>query len=146
MIKYILASALLAAGPVLAGPAENAETSAKFFDSLNGGDMAVWIGTMATDVVTHEPVGTPPNKGHDGVMAWAANNAAMGFKSVEVEVQGIFPSPDENAVVWTTTFVLPNDEVVKIPGVDIHRFDSDGLIREVRAYFDPSPLMAAMGQ
>lgn len=146
MIKHILAATLLCIGPAWAGPVENMATTARFYDSLNAGDMAGWLGTMAADVVTHEPVGAPPNEGHDGVMAWAANNAAMGFKSVQVTIDSIYPSPAENAVVWTTTFVLANDEVVTIPGVDIHRFDADGLIEEVRAYFDPSPLMAAMGQ
>ena len=147
MIKHILTTAaLLCASSAWAGPIENVATSKKFFDSLNAGDMTAWIGTMATDVVTYEPVGMPPNKGHEGVMAWAANNAAMGFKSVQVDVHNIHPTSSENAIVWTTTFVLPNDEAVEIQGVDIHQFGVDGLIKEVHAYLDPTPLMAVMGQ
>lgn len=147
MIKHILTAAtLLCASSAWAGPAENVATSTRFFENLNAGDMTAWLGTMAADVVTYEPVGMPANKGHEGVMAWAANNAAMGFKSVQVDVHSIHPTPAENAIVWTTTFVLPNDEAVEIQGVDIHRFNADGLIEEVRAFFDPTPLMAAMGQ
>lgn len=121
-----------------------AATSQKFFDRLNAGDMEGWLQTMAANVVTHEPVGTPPNVGHDGVMAWAARNQQMGFKAVIVTVDSIFPAKSETIIRWTTRFTLPDGSEVSIDGVDQHRFDDQGRIVEVRGYFDPTPLMAAM--
>lgn len=119
-------------------------TSQKFFDRLNAGDMQGWLQTMAANVVTHEPVGTPPNVGHDGVMAWAARNQQMGFKAVVVTVDSIFPAKSETIIRWTTRFTLADGSEVSIDGVDQHRFDDQGKIVEVRGYFDPTPLMAAM--
>ncbi|MEM7442609.1 MAG: nuclear transport factor 2 family protein [Pseudomonadota bacterium] len=129
-----------------AGLSAQIETSRAFFDRLNEGDIQGWLATMATDVVTHEPVGTPPNIGHDGVIAWAMRNQEMGFQSVAVEVHDIHTVPGETAVDWTTHFVLPNGDDVALDGVDIHRFDDDGTIVEVRAYFDPTPLLRLMEQ
>lgn len=48
------------------------------------------------------------------------------------------------AVTWTTRFTLPDGQVVALSGVDTHAFDETGLIHEIKGYFDPSPLMAAI--
>lgn len=125
-------------------PDHIAATSQAFFDTMNAGDMEAWIATLSPDVVSYEPVGSPPNRGHDGLMAWAQANAQMGFQSVVVEVHRIIVAGAHAAITWTTEFTLPDGRVVAIEGVDTHAFDEAGLIREINGYFDPSPLMAAM--
>ncbi len=125
-------------------PAVLVAGSEAFFATMNAGDMPGWLATMAPDVVTFEPVGTPPNVGHEGVMAWMQRNAEMGMTSVHVTLDRVIPAGQETAVLWTADFTLANGAAVTVSGVDIHRFDDDGLIVEVRGYFDPMPMMAAM--
>lgn len=125
-------------------PEAIAATSQAFFDTMNAGDMEGWIATLSPDVVSYEPVGTPANVGHEGLMAWAQANAQMGFQSVVVEVHDIIVAGRHTAVTWTTRFTLPDGQVVALSGIDTHAFDETGLIREIKGYFDASPLMAAM--
>ena len=93
--------------------------------------------------MTYEPVGTPPNEGHEGVIAWAS--AMAGFESVTMEVREIYVSGNSAAIVWTTTFGLPGDMEIELNGVDVHEYNADGLIQTVYGYFDPTPLMELMG-
>ncbi|RMF40822.1 MAG: DUF4440 domain-containing protein [Alphaproteobacteria bacterium] len=144
--KLAAALPLVLAGAAIAGPEENAATSRAFFRHFGAGDMAAWLATMAPDIRTWEPVGTPPNVGHEGVLAWAGQMGQMGIASAEIDVRAVHPAGDSTAVEWTTTFTFQDGRSLEISGVDIHRFDEDGLIAEVRGYYDPSPLMAAKGE
>lgn len=125
-------------------PEAIAAKSQAFFDTMNAGDLEGWVAMLSPDVMSYEPVGTPPNVGHEGLMAWAQANVQMGFQSVVIEVHDIIVAGKHTAVTWTTRFTLPDDQVVAISGVDTHAFDDAGLIVEIKGYFDPSPLMAVM--
>lgn len=147
LVVGAISTVFSAISPARAGdlsPEHIAATSQAFFDTMNAGDMAGWVATLSPDVVSYEPVGTLPNVGHEGLMAWAQANAQMGFRSVVVEVHRITVAGREAAIVWTTRFTLPDGQVVALEGVDTHAYDEAGLIREIKGYFDPTPLMAAM--
>ena len=143
-VAAVLLSGTVATTALSNDPSPNAATSQAFYTTMSAGDMDGWIGTMAPDVVTHEPVGTPPNEGHAGVMAWMQRNAAMGLTSVHVDVDQMIPAGQEIAILWTARFTLANEAEITMSGIDIHRFNDLGQIVEVRGYFDPSPMMAAM--
>ena len=140
-----LVAATAIAGTAAAQPSSLTATSQAFFNAMNAGQPEAILATLAPDVVTYEPVGTPPNEGHEGVMAWLQNNAAMGFQSISVEINAMYPAGNENLVIWTSTFVLADGREVVVDGADLHRFNEDGLIVEIRGYYDPSIVMAALG-
>lgn len=139
-----LAAATVIAGSAAAQPASITATSEAFFNAMNAGQPEAILATLAPDVVTYEPVGTPPNEGHEGVMAWLQGNAAMGLQRFTVEIDAMYPAGNENIVIWTSTFVLADGREVVLNGADLHRFNQAGLIVEIRGYFDPSPVMAAL--
>jgi len=43
------------------------------------------------------------------------------------------------ATLWTATIALPSGREVEVPIFDFFRVEG-GLIREIRPYFDPTPL------
>ncbi len=118
--------------------------SRAFFSHMNAGDMEAFIATLAPDVQTFEPVGTPPNVGHDGVRAWLARTAEMGFKSMVVEVHDLHVAGDSAAIDWTVRFTTADDRTIVLHGIDVHVYNDALQIKEVRGYFDPTPLMAVM--
>lgn len=127
---------------VMLDPTAMEANSRAFFSTMLAGDMDGWLATLDKDAVSYEPVGTPPNVGHDGLLAWAAS--LSGFESVHIELHQLFVAGNSVAVVWTSTFTLPGGEAIAIDGVDIHEYNSAGTIQTIKGYFDPMPLMAAM--
>ncbi len=128
--------------PVMLDRAVIAGTSQLFFDSLNAGDIETWLTTLAEDAVSFEPVGTPPNVGHEGLLAWVGSQA--GFESVTTKVNEIIVAGNSAAILWTSTFVLPGGAEIVLDGVDVHEYNDAGLIQIVEGYFDPSPIFAAI--
>jgi ketosteroid isomerase-like protein len=118
--------------------------SRAFFSHMNEGDMDGLFATLAPDVRTYEPVGTPPNVGHDGVKAWLARNAEMGLKGSTVEVRDLHIAGNSAAIAWTALFTTADDKQVSLRGIDVHVFNDALDIEEVRGYFDPMPLMMAL--
>lgn len=118
------------------------KNSSTFFEALNRGDIPTFLATLAADVRTYEPVGTPANEGHQGVLRWLEGMA--GFESWVTRVDSIYVSGNSAAVVWRSQGRTANGADVKLEGVDIHEYNEDGKIGIVKGYFDPSPIMAAV--
>ncbi|MBV7339158.1 nuclear transport factor 2 family protein [Chloroflexi bacterium TSY] len=127
---------------IVLDPAVIETTSRAFFSTMLAGDMDGWLATLAADAVSYEPVGSPPNVGHEGLLAWAGSMS--GFDSVNIELHDLFVAGNSAAITWTSTFILPGGEAIAINGVDVHEYNSAGTIQTVKGYFDPMPLMAAM--
>ncbi|RMF76898.1 MAG: nuclear transport factor 2 family protein [Chloroflexi bacterium] len=120
------------------------ETSLKFFDSLNQGDINAWLATLASDVKTYEPVGTPANEGHDGVMQWL-QNMSQPVESMTITVDEIFVAGRSAAIRWSGHAVFKNGNTLDFAGIDVHDYNENGKIQTVKGYFDPTPMMEAMG-
>ena len=119
------------------------ETSQEFFAALNRGDVQGWLNTLAEDATSHEPVGTPPNQGHEGLLQWLQQSGEA-FETWQTTVQDIFVAGNSAAIRWSSHGVLRNGEEVNIEGIDVHEYNADGKIQTVKGYFDPTPIMAAI--
>lgn len=120
------------------------KTSLTFFDALNKGDMDTFLGTLADNVKTYEPVGTPANEGHQGVMNWLGS--MQGFESWKTIVDNIYVAGSSAAVAWHSEGRTMDGKDVALQGIDIHEYDDAGQIVSVKGYFDPTPIMAAFSQ
>ena len=125
-------------------PQKITETSTKFFTSLNQGDIESWLGTLASDVRTYEPVGTPANEGHEGVLSWLQNMSDP-FESMSLEVGDIYAVGNSAAIIWRGQAKLKSGGEFSFKGIDVHEYNDDGKIQTVKGYFDPTPMMAALG-
>lgn len=119
------------------------ENSSEFFEALNRGDIPGFLATLAEDVCTYEPVGTPANEGHQGVLAWLEGMA--GFESWVTKVERIHVIGNNAAVVWRSQGRTKSGAKVNLEGVDIHEYNEKGQISVVKGYFDPTPIMVAAG-
>ena len=120
------------------------KASTDFFTKLNAGDIDGWLALLAADVMTYEPVGTPPNKGHDGVMQWM-QNIMQPFESMQLNVDNIFVTGNSAAVKWSGQGFLKSGVEFSFEGIDVHEYNEAGKIQTVKGYFDPAPMMAALG-
>ena len=121
-------------------PAAIEATSRAFFSSLLAGDIDAWLATLASDAVSYEPVGSPPNQGHEGLLAWASS--LSGFESVAIELHDVFVADRSAAIPWTSTFTMPGGAAISVDGIDVHQFNDEGKIQVVKGYFDPRALMS----
>lgn len=119
------------------------KNSTTFFEALNRGDIPTFLTTLAEDVRTYEPVGTPANEGHQGVLRWLEGMA--GFESWVTKVVNVYVSGNSAAIVWRSQGRTVNGVKINLEGVDVHEYNEDGKIATVEGYFDPSPIMAASG-
>ena len=120
------------------------QTSRDFFNSLNNGDIEGWLKTLAKDALSYEPVGTPPNEGHEGLLQWL-ENMGQPFESFHTDVKEVFVAGNDAAIRWTAVGKLKSGQEINLSGIDVHEYNEDGQIQTVKGYFDPSPIMAGMG-
>jgi steroid Delta-isomerase len=112
------------------------------------GDRQGWLDLFAADAVVEDPVGPsafdPDGTGHhgrDGIAAfWDA--VIAGVRMFHFTVSDSFAAGDECANVGTITSVLDDGTRVDTEGVFVYRVGDDGLIRSMRAFWEPDRAMA----
>ena len=114
------------------------KTMDAYVDALARADRDAWVDLFAPDAVQVDPVGTPPNVGHDAIRAFW--DRALGIADTVVfDVHHLHVCGDEAAMVFTGT-VRFGDGGMVFDGVDILRFDDGGQITELRAYWDAAAM------
>lgn len=111
-----------------------------YFAAIRAMDVEAWIATFAPDAVSYDPVGSPPNAGHDALRQFFAAIAGA-FKKVGITEDHVFIANNEAAVKWTGRGTGNNGRDVRFEGIDIFEFNEAGLIRSVRAYWNPAEVM-----
>ena len=124
----------------MATPEQIRKTIDAYVDALARSDRDGWVGVFAPDAVQIDPVGTPPNVGRDAIRAFWDRAMAMA-DTVIFDVHHLHICGDEAAMVFTGTVRLGDGGMV-FDGVDIMRFDDNGQIGELRAYWDPAGMRA----
>jgi steroid Delta-isomerase len=124
----------------MATPEQIRKTVDAYVDALARSDPDAWVGVFAPDAVQIDPVGTPPNVGRDAIRAFWDRALAMA-DTVIFDVHHLHICGDEAAMVFTGTVRLGDGGMV-FDGVDIMRFDDNGQIGELRAYWDPAGMRA----
>lgn len=114
-----------------------------YVDSYRRNDKQACLALFAPDAVWHDPVGEPPHVGHVGVSAFW-DQARVMAESIELKPSDIIVCADQAAMVFEIHVTLRGAEppasptIMEMDAVEIFVINDDGLISELRAYWDMS--------
>lgn len=102
--------------------------------ALNAGDLEAIVALYADDALVEDPVGSPPKRGHAEIRAFYAGSLRL---RLQVELEGqVRAVAGEAAFAFRASFEV-NDRKTSIHPIDVMRFDEDGRIAQMRAFFGP---------
>jgi ketosteroid isomerase-like protein len=112
------------------------------------GDRQGWLDLFAPDGVVEDPVGPSMfdaegegHHGRDGIGAFW-DTAIAGVRRFHFTITDSFANGEECANVGTISTVLHDGTRVDTEGVFVYRVGEDGLIRSMRAHWEPDRAMA----
>lgn len=92
-----------------------------------------WLSAFSTQATQVDPVGTPVNSGHEGIGGFWDRVMAL-YSHIELRPTNLFICEDEAAMTWTIIGQAAGGWE-SFDGVDVFRFEPDGLVASVRAYW-----------
>ncbi|MEJ1934181.1 nuclear transport factor 2 family protein [Nostoc sp. NIES-2111] len=116
---------------------------AAYFDNIAAMNPEGWIDNFAEDAVSHDPVGEPPAKVHEGYRQFIGQLQAV-FEKLEATTEHIFITANEAAVKWTMAGVSKSGKSVKFEGITIFEVNPEGKIQTTRAYWSPAQMIAQL--
>ncbi|HCT78640.1 MAG TPA: ketosteroid isomerase [Micromonosporaceae bacterium] len=109
-----------------------------------------WIALFAPDAVIEDPVGPSMfdaegkgHHGHEGIAAFWDLAIALAER-FEFQIDDSFANGDEVANVGTISAFLPGGMRVDTEGVFVYRVGPDGLIKSMRAHWEPERALGTM--
>lgn len=82
-----------------------------------------------------DPVGSPPHVGHDAILAFYAASMQTGAK---LRLEGPIRTAADHAAFAFSVLLHLNGKDMHVDVIDTFRFDEDGKVTEMRAYFGPA--------
>jgi len=120
-------------------PERMREILAHYVDRLSAGDVDAIAALYANDGAVEDPVGAPPHRGVDAVRAFYAGTAGM----LRAEVSGPICCAADTAVMpLLARLSLPGQPARYLDAIDVVEFGDSGLIRSLRAYWNPAEMRA----
>ncbi len=114
-----------------------------YFLAIRAMDEDAFANTFAEDGTTCDPVGTPEITGRDAIREFLAS-ICKNFKSVGLTEEFVFVAANGAAVKWTGRGTSTTGKEVKFEGIDVFEINADGKIQTVRAYWNPSEMIAQL--
>ncbi|YAF98409.1 MAG: nuclear transport factor 2 family protein [Nodularia sp. CChRGM 3473] len=102
-----------------------------------------WVENFAEDAVSHDPVGEPPVKVHEGYREFIGQLQAF-FDKLEPITEHIFVASNEAAVKWTMQGISKSGKSVTFEGITIFEINEVGKIQSTRAYWNPAKMVAQL--
>jgi steroid delta-isomerase len=110
-----------------------------YVESYRRNDKHACLELFATDVQWHDPVGEPPHVGHAGVSAFW-DQARTLADSIVLVPSDVIVCANEAVMVFEIEVTIVAGEgstsTMVIDAVDVFVLNDDGLIAELRAYWD----------
>jgi steroid Delta-isomerase len=121
------------------------------FSAVAKGDLDEWLTVYAQDAVLQDPVGPsmfdPEGKGHHGHEGIRAfwEKAIAPIAKFEFTVKDSFANPGSNAhaSVMAIKTSFPDGSYTVTELVTIHVVNDEGLVTEMKAYWEPERTMAS---
>ncbi|NJL10592.1 MAG: nuclear transport factor 2 family protein [Calothrix sp. SM1_7_51] len=98
---------------------------------------------FALDAVSHDPVGEPPAKVHEGLRELIGRLQTI-FEKFESKTEHVFITANSAAVKWTTQGVSKSGKNVSFEGITIFEFNDAGKIQTTHAYWNPAAMIAQL--
>lgn len=119
------------------------KTVRDYFAAIRAMDADAWVATFAEDAISHDPVGSPPMRGHAELRRFF-EGIASAFNKVGLTENHVFVCGDGAAVKWTGRGVGKNGREVTFEGIDVFQVNVQGKIQTVWAYWDLAALMTQL--
>lgn len=105
-----------------------------YVDCYNRGDLDGVVGLFAPDATVEDPVGSPIKTGRDEIREFFGAGIAM---SAKLALDGpVRCAADHAAFAFHVTLDWEEQET-RIDVIDLFRFNDDGKVVEMRAFFGP---------
>jgi len=108
-------------------------------------DPAAYTACFTQEAELHEPYGSTPHRGTQGVRAFFSG-VSEALSEVRLEPKAIYPAGNRAAVVFHGKGTGKNGKVVDVEGVDVFEFDQSGRITALWAYWDSAAVLAKLRQ
>jgi ketosteroid isomerase-like protein len=113
---------------------------ASYFQTITSRDKGAWIALFATSAVVHEPAGTIPGEGREGLeQVWQVFTGP--FSRFEIRSDEVFYAASGAATRWTATAAIAGGRSTRFHGITVFELDSDGRIQTVMSYWDPAAVL-----
>jgi steroid delta-isomerase len=114
-----------------------------YFAATRSMDVEGYLSAFAPDAINYDPVGGEPLRGHEAMRQFFLGISGL-FDRVGLTEEFVTVAGNEVAVKWKGEGVSKNGKEVTFEGIDIFELNSDGLIQTLRAYWNPSEMMARL--
>ena len=106
-----------------------------YVERFSAGDAAGWAALFAPDATHEDPVGSEPNRGRDAIRAFYEQSIGM-FGSLQLVRTGeVVVAGNEAAATFQAHAGTGAGRVLMPHIIDVLRVDDDGLITQLRAYW-----------
>jgi steroid delta-isomerase len=123
---------------------EIADVVGHYFSCLRQMEVDELLELFTEDALSWDPVGTPPMRVRDRSTNYFRALSKI-FDKMALTEEGIFVSGNEAAVKWNGEAKLrTKDAEIKFDGISVFEISPDGLIQNVRSYWDKPGLMASL--
>ena len=102
-----------------------------------------WVDFFAEDAISHDPVGHPPVKVHEGFREFFERLQGV-FEQLEATPENIFVAENEAAVKWTMRGESKSGKSVTFEGITVFQMNDAGKIQTTRAYWNPVAMLAQL--
>ena len=118
------------------------KTIADLFAAIRGLNVEAWLDCFASDASNIDPADAPAQTGHAAIRP-VLEGAAQAFHSIHIVEDGVFIVGNQAAVKWTADFTM-NGKTARSEGVDVIDFSEDGKIQTLRAFWNPTAMLAQL--
>lgn len=111
-----------------------------YFRTLSARDRKSWMELFDKDVALHEPVGTTPAEGREGLeQVWQVYTGP--FATFTLRSDEVFYSGSGAAARWTARATSSEGRGTEFSGITVFEVDADGRIQTVMSYWDPAAVL-----
>ncbi|ARS25876.1 nuclear transport factor 2 family protein [Sphingomonas sp. KC8] len=105
-----------------------------YVNAFANNDPAAVAALFAPDATVEDPIGSPQHKGHDAILAFYTESMKTGAK---LTLEGPIRTAGDYAA-FAFSVSLAFKDTARIDVIDTFRFNEDGKVVEMRAYFGPN--------
>lgn len=115
----------------------------RYFSATRAMDLDAWLACFANDAVSHDPYGTPPIRGTDGLRKFFLS-VATAFKEIGFTERLVIVTGNRAAVTFIAQGIGNNGKRATCEGGDIFEFNDRGTIQTMWGYWAPAAMMAQL--
>lgn len=114
-----------------------------YFRHLSDRDKEKWMALFDKNAAVHEPVGTSPAEGREGLeQVWQVFTGP--FATFVMRSDEVFYAGSGAAARWSAYATSESGERTDFSGITVFEVDREGRIQTVMAYWDPASVLIGL--